>query len=57
MISNGSEAGIVGDCSDNWQIFVKAFASLRGITSFGIGDYSSSIAMGKGVGLEASFSA
>lgn len=51
MISNGSEAGVVGDSSDNWQIFVEAFSSLERITSFGVSDYCSGIVMGKSVGL------
>lgn len=59
MISNGSEAGIVGNCSDNGQIFVKAFSSLKRIASFGIGDYCFVVALGESAGLwlEASFSA
>ena len=51
MISSGSEAGIVGDCSDNWQIFVKEFSILKRIASFGISDYCDSTTMGKSAGL------
>lgn len=49
VISSGSEAGVAGRCSDNWQIFVKAFSTLKRITSFGIGGYCSLTAMGKSV--------
>lgn len=58
MISNGSEGGIVGNCLDNWQIFVKAYSSLKRITSFGISDCCSETVMGKSVSLwlETSFS-
>lgn len=47
MISNGSEADIVGNCSDDLQVFVKAFSSLKRITCFGISEYCSRIAMEK----------
>lgn len=51
MISNGSEAGIVGNCSDDLQVFVKAFSSLKRITCFGISEYCSRMAMGKSADL------
>lgn len=59
MISNGSEADIVGNCSDDLQVFVKAFSSLKRITCFGISEYCSRIATEKSADpwLETCFSA
>lgn len=45
MISNGSEADIGGNCSDDSQVFLKAFSSLKRITCFGISEYCSRTVM------------
>lgn len=45
VMSSGSEPGIVGDCSDNWQIFVQVFSCLERITTCCTSGCCSSIAM------------